>query len=39
MSEEEREWVECKEDLNYLNRLVSDENKVVIEALLSDEEF
>ena len=39
MSEEEREWVECNLDLSYEDRLVSDEDKAVIEAFLSDEEF
>ena len=39
MSEEEREWVECNLDLSYVDGLVSDEDKAVIEAFLSDEEL
>jgi len=31
--------VECNKDLNYVDRLVSDEDKAVIVAFLSDEEF
>ena len=39
MSEEEREWVECNLDLSYVDGFVSDEDKAVIEAFLSDEEL
>ena len=39
MSDEERELVDSTEDLIYIDRLVSNEDKARIEALLSDEEF
>ena len=39
MSMEEREWVECNLDLSYVDGFVSDEDKAVIEAFLSDEEL
>ena len=39
MSKEKREWVDHDKELNWIDRLVSEEDKVKIESLLRDEEF